>query len=526
MRSAIRLALASLAVATALNAAAQQLAPIERVKITDGQMSCAQLLAETAEMDKAVAQAQAAQSSGETTAMAGTAANAAAEVASRTGLFGQIGGLAGALFGQAAAQGAAGIAQQSGRQTAQQSAERAKQAVARKEHVATLFTARGCRASDPSYEPPQSAGQAAVANAVLQQAALAAPAAAPGAALPDAAALQKLLAPGNITALPDADPDKHFKGKMGGTFGKDVIEVLPNSKRVAVAGFRVAFVTENTATATVRASYLPGRDTSGASFTMHVVLNGVDQGTLQAITDKAYADFVAQLRLAGREVVPQQELKEFFSSVTVSGAPGKPYSKSANGQSATVLAPTGMPLWFYAGDAPWGDGSPFDQKNIRSLAEASAKLKAIAIAPLITINFARMSSSGNQSGLVARAAEAGATMAMHVSGFSSHYMRSDETRNGLVMNGDDGGILMAAPVVSDVQFGNIREVEATDNSATKGIFDILGRAGGMANAGGAARGKSENLAETTSPAYAAAAVDALGRATGTFAKWFQKYPAK
>ena len=28
------------------------------------------------------------------------------------------------------------------------------------------------------------------------------------------------------------------------------------------------------------------------------------------------------------------------------------------------------------------------------------------------------------------------------------------------------------------------------------------------------------------PAYAAAAVDALGTATGTFAKWFQKYPAK
>ena len=511
---------AALAATCACSAAlAQQPAPIDRVKITDNQLSCAQIYGEVGEMDKVVATAQAAGESGSNTAMAGSAANVAAEVAGRTGLFGQFGGLAGSLFGKAAAQTAAGVVQQSGQQTAQQSAERVKQAVARKEYLTSVFIARGCKTTDLNYNPPQ------LALAVPSQQALSAAAPAqPGA---DPAALQRLLAPATaINGLPDLDPDRHFKGKMGGTFGKDVVEVMPNGKRVAVAGFRVVFITENTATATVRASYLPGRDTSGASSTLHVVLSGVDHATMQAITDKAYADFLAQMRYAGREVVPQEELREFLAGVDVSAMPGKPYTKTVNGQAAVVFAPTGMPLWFGTVDVPWGDKSPFDQKNQRSLAEYSARLKAIAIAPLIVVNFARMSSSGNQSGLTSRAAETGASMAMHVAGFSTHYMRSDETRGGLVMKGDEGGIQMAAPIISKLEFGSMKDVAATDNSGVKGIFDVLGRAGGLANAGGAARSKSESVAEANGPAYAAAAVDALGTATGTFAKWFQKYPAK
>ena len=475
-------------------------------------------------MDKAIAAAQASQDSGNNTAMAGTAANVAAEVAGRTGLFGQFGGMAGALFGQTAAKAAAGVAQQNGQMTAQQAADRVKQASARKEYITGIFVARGCRASDLNYNPPANAQPSAAAAAL--QVALAAPPA-PGARPTDPAALQKALAPAaSITALPELDPDQHFKGKMGGTFGKDVVEVMPNSKRVAVAGFRVVFITENTATATVRASYLPGRDTSGASSTLHLVLNGVDQGTMQSITDKAYADFLAQLRFAGREVVPQEDLKEFLSGVEVSSTPGKPFPVSVNNLVGQVYSPTGMPLWFSNADAQWGDKSPFQQGNLRRLAEYSAKLKAITISPLIIVNFARLSSSGNQSGLTSRAAETGATMSMHVAAFNTHYMRSDETRGGLVMNGDEGGIQMAAPIISNIEFGTMKDVESTDNSAVKGIFDVLGRAGGMANAGGANRSKTESVAETSGPAYAVAAVDALGRTTGTFAKWFQKYPAR
>jgi len=519
-RFAVPVVLVTAFAASPLLVSAQQLAPIERIKITDNEASCAQLYAESGDMDKAIAAAQASQASGNNTAMAGSAANVAAEVAGRTGLFGQFGGVAGALFGRTAAQTAAGVAQQSGQMTAAQSADRIRQATARKEHITTVFVSRGCRASDLAYNPP--ANPQATAAMQLALAAPGAGAPAGGAANPEA--LQKLFAPvASVTALPDLDPDAHFKGKMGGTFGKDVVQVMPNGRRVAVAGFRVAFITENTATAQVRASYMPGRDTSGASSSLKVVLNGVDQATLQQITDKAYADFIAQLRFAGREVVPQEELKEFLSGIEVTGGP---YSSSANGQVAKVFAPTGMPLWFSNWDHQWGDKSPFQQANIRRVSEYSARHKAIFIAPLIVVNFVRMSSSGNQSGFVARTAETGAAMSMHVAAFASTWTRADESRGGITMGGDEGGLSMAAPIVSTMEFGSLKEVAATDNAATKGIFDALGKAAGLANAGGANRSKSESVAETSGPAYAAAAVDVLGRATGTFAKWFQKYPAK
>ena len=78
-----------------------------------------------------------------------------------------------------------------------------------------------------------------------------------------AAASSALLAAEPIT-LPDLNPSEWFDGKMGGTFGAKTVTAFAKSNRVAVAGFRVVFVTHNEARAVVRASYLPGRDTGTA----------------------------------------------------------------------------------------------------------------------------------------------------------------------------------------------------------------------------------------------------------------------
>src|SRR5215212_1096995 len=93
-------------------------------------------------------------------------------------------------------------------------------------------------------------------------------------------------------SLPDLNPSEWFDGKMGGTFGAKTVTVFAKSNRVAVAGFRVVFVTHDEARAMVRASYLPGRDTGSARAKMEVDLKGVDDATLQAITDRAYALFL------------------------------------------------------------------------------------------------------------------------------------------------------------------------------------------------------------------------------------------
>lgn len=501
---------------------AQQLAAIERIKLGDNELTCAQLNGEVLAMDKAVQEARDMETQGQSTQTAGAAGGVAAQVAQRSGVFGQIGGLFGQIAGSVAAQTAASVTQQSGQQTVVQAQERQRQAQARKEHLTALFLNRGCKTSDLAYNPPPGQQGRPV---VVAAAPLTAPVAATG---PVATASKELAAPSPVLALPELDPDAHFKGKMGGTFGKNVTEVLPNSKRVAIAGFRVAFITHNSVSAQVRASYLPGRDTSGASSRLNLALSGVDATTLQALTDRAYADFVAQLKLAGREVMTAQQLAGFFSSVEATAtSPGRPYSKEVGGQTAQFYAPTGMPLWFQHLDGPWSDRTPFDLGNYRRLAEhASQWNNAIVVTPLIVVNFARMMSSGNQSGLLARAAETGAELSMHVASFSSGYLRSEEFRNGITMKGDEGGIQMAAPVASNLAFGQTRETSSDNNAAVKGVFDALGQAAGLANAGGANRSTSNVVAITDNAAYGAAAQDALGRATGTFAKWFQKYPAR
>jgi hypothetical protein len=329
-------------------------------------------------------------------------------------------------------------------------------------------------------------------------------------------------APAATSPAADGDPDAFFKGRMGGTFGKNIIEVMPAGKRIAVAGFRVAFITDNSVSAQVRGSYLPGRDTSGAHSSFYVALQGVDPQTMQAITDKAYAELLAQLATSGREVVPLDQMKEFFG--TMNATAGAPYTKAHNGQTAKFFSPTGMPLTFTHFDGGWGDRGAFDLNNYRRMEEYSYKWGAIVINPLVIVNFAKMSSSGNQSGLMSRAAETGAQLGMSVAHVQSFYSRATEFRNGMAMGGDGGGFNLARHIESPLQFGTMTETASENNSAVKGIFDVLGRAGGMANAGGATRSSKKAVATTTNDAYAAAASDALRRMNVTLAAWFTKYP--
>jgi hypothetical protein len=346
------------------------------------------------------------------------------------------------------------------------------------------------------------------------------------AATPVAEAVPAPAPPAAVT-LPDLDPDTYFAGKTGGTFGKNATKVLPGNKRVGVAGFRVVFITDNSIKAQVRASYFGGTDRSGANARMDVALTGVDNATLQAITDQAYASFLAQLALAGRDVVPQSELQAFLSQVEV--ASGAPYTKEVTlgygKQTGVAFSPTGMPLWFTHVDPVWGDKGPFKQHNTRSFATASEQLQAILVNPLIVVDFAQMSSSGNRSGFLAREAEVGATLAMSVGAFSSNITRAEKAHSGIVTKGDDATVSLQQPIVSEIGFATLEQLKEEDNSGAKGIFDAIGKGMGLANAGGPARRKSANAANTNNQAYSEAATDALARATGTFAGWFRKYPA-
>ena len=337
-----------------------------------------------------------------------------------------------------------------------------------------------------------------------------------------AAAPAPVATPAPATAVPEVDPDTLFKGQMGGTFGKNVVEVMPAGKRIAVAAFRVAFITDNKITAQVRGAYLPGVDFSGARSSFFVALKGVSPQTMQAVTDKAYADLIRQLADSGREVVSLDQVKEAGAGLKASQ---NGYTKEANGQTASFFSPSGMPLVFTHFEGAWGDSGMLDLSNYRKLQEMSSKLNAVVIAPMMFVNFAKMSSSGNQSGLVARTAETGAELGMSVAGLSSVYIRTEEFRNGMLMQGDEGQFRMNGAVTSQLPFGTMQVQSQDDNRAIRTTLNVIGLVAGMGgNMGGAARSTTRAIAETTDAAYAAAAEDALQRTSTALARWFRKYP--
>lgn len=324
------------------------------------------------------------------------------------------------------------------------------------------------------------------------------------------AAFSFTLAAGEAITLPDLNPSEWFDGKMGGTFGAKTVTAFAKSNRVAVAGFRVVFVTHNEARAFVRASYLPGRDTGSARAKMEVDLRGVDDATLQAITDRAYALFLDQLKAAGREVVPAEELAASYAAFKTNPAPMEVKTGLLEGKAFT---PAGLPLWFQVGDA-WGDAG-LSQKNMRAFNELSKSANApVTIAPLIVVDFAHMESSGNRSGLIARRAEVGASLAMSIPTFTTRVVRAEQTRyGGLVFKGDDGALAMTKALDTDIEFAELYLLD----TKTGTVLSLTGA--------DSKSKKWQKVADTTNEAYSTAAHAVLSQATGAFAKLFAANPA-
>jgi len=145
---------------------------IERVRMTDNDLSCQQIYGEISQMDKVItmasqqtaAAAPAAPQADAGTNVGGQVAGAVAQqalasaAAQNPGMFGGFGGGLGSMFGgiaQQLAQGAANqqtannaAAQQQTAAVQQSIAMQAQQAQGRKEHLTSLFLSKGCKMSD------------------------------------------------------------------------------------------------------------------------------------------------------------------------------------------------------------------------------------------------------------------------------------------------------------------------------------------------------------------------------------------
>jgi hypothetical protein len=197
--------------------------------------------------------------------------------------------------------------------------------------------------------------------------------------------------------------------------------IFPKKTRVAVAGYQVAFVTRNKATA--HAANLLGGG-SGAKASLETFLGNVDYALMQSIADEAYAGFLKRMEEAGLEVVPLEQIKAakaFAQLETRPASAEQAYTVQFQGAHYILVPGGGLPLWFnhYDGLAG-GKGS---KGNMKVMAELAKELDAAVLQPSIAVDFSYLEKSG---GNLARRASVEAQNGMLVVPAASVFWGSTE----------------------------------------------------------------------------------------------------
>ncbi|MBP6251426.1 MAG: hypothetical protein KA387_01655 [Rubrivivax sp.] len=251
------------------------------------------------------------------------------------------------------------------------------------------------------------------------------------------------------------------------------LKILASAPRVVVAGFRVAFVTRNAASAHSRSAFSNlGHSAGGGMRTVtqaavarvDVALQNVDDARMQAIVERAYADFMAALQATGRPVVPLTEMQASAGWQQLEFTPtDKPYVTSPTGTQKhyRFAAPQALPLWFGHFDAPLGDRAPFSLGNWRALNQLSVDTGAVVIVPQLVVDFADLSSSGNS--MWRRQAEVGAKSGMSIEAANSKLLIFHAK---IAMAGDLGSAPLKEGLALPGEFGEF--VDITDEATKTG----------------------------------------------------------
>jgi len=166
-------------------------------------------------------------------------------------------------------------------------------------------------------------------------------------------------------------------------------DVLESTTKIGIAKFNVHFITED------RVSASTG---DGGVAVMDIALGGITKAQMQAITDAAYADLVAQLKAAGREIIPVETIRATsgYRGINFDGPSGTSWNTGMDTQILTdqerriitTFSTTGLPGWHIA---PLGVG------NQAVFPWISGEAHAAIINVDVTVNFVETTSSGRGS---------------------------------------------------------------------------------------------------------------------------------
>lgn len=310
-------------------------------------------------------------------AVAGGAANvggqvAGAAAAQSAGIFGSLGGLLSKAVGVVAQQ------QVEERMAPEpQAVEQARQAQARSDFLARLAQAKACRDDDDSFagKPLTTAEFAALRSG------------------PAAGVTQPLAAKTVVEALAQPVTPAALDLPLEG-------EIKLAGKRLYLAEFRVLFEVAGEVSANTRAGRLPGVNYGATHSRIKYQVPQVDVAALQAITDKAYADFLTRLQAAGVTLEPADNFiaqhGAVYPATEAASTADAPVFEEINlghtRRKYMVFAPTGMKL-HSRGLAGLGAGDIGAR-----IGYVKNKLEGLSVG--VALNVAALESSGSGSSIL------------------------------------------------------------------------------------------------------------------------------
>jgi hypothetical protein len=226
-------------------------------------------------------------------------------------------------------------------------------------------------------------------------------------------------------------------------------------KRFYIAEYRVLFEIGGTVSANTRAAYFGGTDYGATNVRVNYLVPTPDVKLLQAITDKAYADFMARMEAAGLKPEPAEAfVKEngaVYEATVEATKPGaEVYEDVELGygkRKYLVMAPTGtrMVSRGFAGIGAGNIGKRIDFSK--------GNMEGVSVG--MVVNLAAQESSGGGSSMFKRGSSANASAAMEVAMAPKHFgiLQAHATGGAVSLNG---------PVPVPGQFANLRQTGGYD----------------------------------------------------------------
>ena len=294
-------------------------------------------------------------------------------------------------------------------------------------------------------------------------------------------------------------------------------------KRVFVPLFQVEFINQSSASSS---SYsISSGNSSKVSVTYQ--LAGVDTSSFVAIVDKLYADFVAELKVAGYDVVDKDELLATpqYKELTRRGEKSNPIalaSRLEGGNRALVVAPSRMGVVYFTTFAlppstvktVWKALSG-DTPDAMATALADS-LKATPVLAQYVVGFTSLKDDhAKGSGTSSVSAEYKFTIAAAHSKIAfvgeKGLQKSGKNKNRWGLNGINGSAQLSKPIFgSDGWVVGRRDVTSTGTKVAEGIGNALGALAAMSTGGSSSSSKTKVYAlDVDQKAYVARAQENL-----------------